>query len=113
MATGAYTDIELMVIKWLTKHKIPFETESPLMGGSFELGGAVVDILLRERRLVWRVMGEFWHGGIEKRGSDLIQRESLAAKGWVVVDLWGHDLETPDEVNQTLTKALRGEEMLR
>lgn len=111
MSTGVYTDIELIVIKWLEKHKIQFEAQSSLRGGFYTLGGAVVDFLLPARRLAWRIFGEYWHRGVTKEGSDTIQREMLGELGWVVVDLWSDDIE--NRLNETLTRALRGEEMLR
>lgn len=110
MVTEIGTDIEMMVLAWLNKRQIAYEFKSSLLGGFFELGGAVVDFLLRERGLAWRVMGEFWHRGVTKEGSDLIQKENLSAMGWTVVDLWSSDLE--DRLEETLTKALQGIEML-
>ncbi len=105
------TDIEELVLQWLDKRGIiDYEFQSSLMGGWYSLGGAVVDILFRERRLAWRIFGEYWHRGVVKSGQDLIQKEMLSELGWVVVDILSQDLETrPDE---TLIKALRGEEML-
>jgi len=107
------TDIEAIVAGWLTERKIDFEFQSSMLGGFYELGGAVVDFLLRDSGLAWRVSGEYWHRGIVPEGRDLIQRETLMAEGWVVVDIFGQSLETPDEVEATLTKALRGEEVLQ
>jgi len=109
MATGAYTDIELIVIKWLEKHKIPFEAQSSLMGGFYQLGGSVVDFIIGD--LAWRIQGEYWHRGVEKTGSDIIQKEQLTALGYTVVDLLADDLE--NRLDQTLNLALQGQEMLR
>ena len=112
MAEPILSDIELIVYNWLTKRKIVFEYGVSISGGVFELGGAKVDFLLPERNLVWRVMGEYWHREISTRGQDVIQRELLEGRGWTVVDIWSSDLEDPNRVNETLTRALRGEEML-
>jgi len=103
------TNIEALVVGWLNRHKIEYQFQTSLSGGFYELGGAVVDFLV-EPNLAWRVMGEYWHQGVEKSGSDVIQREMLEAEGWIVIDLWGDDLE--NRLNETLTKAIRGEQML-
>ncbi len=75
------------------------------------MGGTVVDFLFYDRGLAWRVQGEYFHKGVTKEGSDLIQREMLAELGWIVVDLFADDIT--ERTNETLTKALRGEEQLR
>ena len=104
------TDIETIVYGWLTKKGIVFQFATSLRGGFYQLGGAVVDFILPARMLAWRVMGEYYHRGVVKEGSDIIQKELLAELGYVVVDIWGDDIE--DRLEETLTKALRGEEVL-
>lgn len=111
MATVIGTDIELIVIGWLDRHKIVYEFQSSLMGGFFELGGAVVDILFRERGLAWRIFGEYYHKGVQKTGADIIQKENLSAMGLIVVDIWSSDIES--RLDETLSKALQGIEMLK
>lgn len=105
------TDIELLVLAWLDRHKIEYQFQSSLRGGWYALGGAVVDIILRERRLAWRIFGEFWHRGVEKQGSDVLQREMLTELGWVVVDIFSDDIE--NRLEETLRLALMGQEVLR
>jgi len=111
MTTELMTDLEALVMRWLEKRKIVYEFQSSLAGGYYSLGGAVVDFLLRARGLAWRVHSEYWHTGVEIEAHDLIQKELLSGLGWRVVDLWQDDLE--QRLNETLTKALRGEEMLK
>jgi|TARA_Y100000310_G_C20699531_1_gene828418 very-short-patch-repair endonuclease len=111
MATQVVTDIEAIVIEWLEQRKISYQFQTSLGGGIFELGGAVVDIILPDLRIAIRIHGEYWHQGIAQRGQDIAQRELLEGMGWVVVDIWGSDVE--NKLNETMTKALRGEEMLR
>jgi len=111
MTTQIASDLEIIVIGWLTQRNIVFEFQPSLRGGFYQLGGAVVDILLPARRLDWRIFGEFWHRGVEKEGSDTIQREMLMELGWVVVDLYSDDIE--NRLEETLTKALMGQEVLR
>lgn len=74
------------------------------------MGGAVVDFLITERMLAWRVMGEYWHRGVVPEARDVIQRENLMAMGWTVVDIWGEDIK--ERLSQTMRLALQGREML-
>lgn len=104
---------EQIVLNWLARHKITdFEFQSSQMGGHYELGGSVVDFLSTARGLAWRVQGTYWHSGVEKTGTDVVQRELLESQGWTVVDLWEQDLENPMKVDMVLQKALQGEEAL-
>ena len=111
MVTRIATDIELIVLNYLDRHKIAYQFQSSLAGGFFELGGAVVDILIPDRSLAWRIMGEYWHRGIVPEGKDVIQREMLTGLGYIVVDLQGNDIL--NRLEETMTKALQGIEMLR
>lgn len=103
------SDIERIAFNWLVRRGVDFQFQTSLMGGIFSLGGAVVDFIIG--LIVWRVMGTYWHQGVEKTGQDTIQKELLIAMGYTVVDIWAEDLENRAE--QTLTLALSGEEMLR
>jgi len=106
------SDIERIVLAWLDKRHIIYEFQSSQMGGRYELGGSIVDVLIHELNLAWRIHGDYWHKPIAKRATDEVQREILESQGWTVVDIWGSDLETPEEVNSTLEKALLGQEVL-
>lgn len=104
---------ERIVLAWLGKRGITdYDFQSSQLGGRFELGGSVVDFLFSERQLAWRVQGEYWHQGVEKTGTDAVQRELLESQGWIVVDIKEEDLSLPERANQTLEAALRGEEMI-
>ena len=103
------SDLEALVYNFLVRRNIPFDFQTSLAGGFYSLGGAVVDFIIRD--LAWRVMGEYFHKGVEKTGSDIIQREQLVAMGYTVVDLLADDLE--NRLNETLTLALQGQEMLK
>ena len=107
------SDIEIIVLNFLDKNNIVYEFQSSLMGGRFELGGLIADILIPDLQLAWRIHGDYWHRQIGKTGQDIIQRELLEAEGWTVVDLYGSDLLNPETREQTLIKALHGEEMLQ
>ena len=110
MTEQPMSDIETIVYNYLVRHKIPFQFATSLAGGFFELGGAVVDFLV-EPNLAWRVMGEYYHRGVTKEGSDLIQREMLEGLGYIVVNIWGDDIK--DRLEETMRLALQGEEMLK
>ena len=113
MNTQIASDIERIVLAWLDKRGIiDYEFQSSLMGGRYELGGSIVDILFPERLLAWRIQGDYWHRPIAKQATDDMQRELLESEGWTVVDIYGSDLETPEKVTETLEKALIGEETL-
>ena len=104
------TEPERIVMDYLNRHKIDYEFQTSLMGGWYALGGAVVDFLLPDRGLAWRIMGEYWHRGIEKRGSDLVQKEILEGEDWIVIDLWEDNIK--NRLEQTMRLALQGSEML-
>jgi len=112
MNTQIASDLERIVLSWLDKRKIIYDFQSSQMGGRFELGGSIVDVLIPDLQLAWRIQGDYFHKPIAKQATDDIQRELLEGQGWIVVDVWGKDLDTPEKVNDTLTKALRGEETL-
>ena len=109
-AEQTYTVPEGIVLEWLDRRKIPFQFQTSLSGGFFALGDAVVDFIVKEN-LAWRIMGEYWHQGIEKEGSNLIQREMLTGLGYTTVALLEDDLMNRSE--ETLIKALQGIEILR
>jgi len=105
------SDIEQIVLNWLDRHGIiDYSFQSSQMGGRYELGGSVVDVIFPERNLAWRIQGDYFHKPINKRATDAVQREILESQGWQVVDLWGSDIE--NNLEETMQKALRGEEML-
>lgn len=109
-AEQTYTVPEGIVLEWLDHRKIPYQFQTSLGGGFFALGDAVVDFIV-EGSLAWRVSGEYRHTGVTKEGSNLIQREMLTGLGFVVIDLWENDIM--ERLEETLTKALQGQEMLR
>ena len=112
MTTGIFTDIEQIVNDWLVKNKVNFTPQASYGGGRFELGGAIADFTLDELGIILRVHGEYWHKGVEKEGTDAIQQEIFESQGWQVVNIWGSTLDTPARIEETLSKALIGEEML-
>lgn len=111
MANLVASDLEMIVLRWLDRNNIVYDFQTSLAGGHYELGGAVVDFIIPDRMLAWRVMGEYYHKGVEKTGSDQIQREMLTELGYTVVDLLAIDLQTKPE--ETLRLALQGQEVLR
>ncbi|KKL12247.1 hypothetical protein LCGC14_2537680 [marine sediment metagenome] len=104
------SDIELIVIRWLERRKIAFKFQTSFAGGFTELGGAVIDITIGDLRLAWRINGEYWHRGVVPEGKAALQKEAIEADGYIVVDLEEQDIK--ERTNETLTKALLGQEML-
>lgn len=101
------SELEKKVYNWLTKNKIPFTTQQPMFGIAGEVGSAVVDFILTERNIVLRVMGSYYHSGLEAKARDEFGKEQLVNKGYVVVDLHEENL-TDDNIKNTMQKALEG-----
>ena len=97
---------------WLVKNNIPFDTERTFLAGAGELGSAKVDFVIPDRNLLLRVMGSYWHSGLEAKARDELSKERLMAQGYIVVDLWEETL-TDERIDHTMQLALRGEEVLR
>ena len=112
MNTLIFSDLEAIVYNWLTKHSIEFSFQSSMMGGRYESGGAIADFTIYELNLILRIQGDYFHTQINKQATDSVQRELLEAQGWTVIDIYGSDLESPEEINTTMEKAVRGEEVL-
>ena len=110
MATAVMSDIEEIVFQWLTRRNIEFSFQTSLGGGFFELGGSVIDFLIPDGNLAWRVQGEYFHRGVVAEGRDNIQKEVLTGLGFTVVDIWGDDIR--DRLDETMRLALQGREIL-
>jgi len=102
---------EQAVANWLDKHGIPFTVQDPIAGGTMELGGMVVDFRLTMSRIIIRVMGVYWHQGLEASGRDIMGEEVLRAKGYIVVDLWEDDINT--RLDYVMRLAVQGVEIPR
>ena len=105
------SDIEMIVMGYLDRRNIEYQFQTSLSGGFFETGGAVVDFLIPDGMLAWRVMGEYWHQGVKPEGRDIMQKEMLMGKGYTVVDIWGEDVQ--NRLDETMRLALQGQNMLR
>jgi len=89
---------EMCAYDWLQSRHFTFSMEDVMLGGRREPGGAVVDFLIYDITpagyYIWRVMGDYWHGGLERSSKDEIQKVRLEAMkiGGIpivaVVDLW-------------------------
>lgn len=103
---------EKKVANWLLNRKVPFDVQEPMLGGRTELGGLVVDFVITDRMIIIRVQGTYWHRTLEANARDELGRENLVQLGYAVVDVWEDNL-SDDEIELTMTKALRGEERFR
>ena len=106
------SSLEKKVWDWLVKNNISFDTERTFLEASGELGSAKVDFVIPDRNLLLRVMGSYWHSGLEAKARDELSKERLMGEGWIVVDLWEPDL-TDEKIEGTMRKAIRGEEVVR
>ena len=106
------SSLEKKVVDWLTKNNVLFSSQEPMFGGSRELGGAIVDIVLTERSIVLRILGSYWHSGLESKARDTLGKERLMGAGYMVVDLHEENL-TDEKIDNTMRLALQGQEALR
>ena len=104
-------NLERIVYNWLIKHSILFTAQAPMFGGAGELGSAIVDFILTERNVAIRVMGGYWHSGLETNARDLLGKEKLAEVGYTVVDVREENL-TAGKINNTMELAITGQEAL-
>ena len=81
------------------------------MFGAGELGSATVDFILTARNIALRVMGTFWHSGLETNARDLLGREKLTEAGYTVVDVWEDDINR--NLDAVMELAIQGQEMLK
>ena len=104
-------NLEKIIYGWLIKHSILFTTQAPMFGGAGELGSAIVDFILTERNIVLRIMGGYWHTGLEVNARDLLGREKLTEAGYTVVDVWEDDINR--NLDAVMELAIAGQEMLK
>jgi hypothetical protein len=102
------SDLEAKVYMWLSKKGIPFDFQTQLIGlrGVRELGDALVDFLLPENNILLRVMGEYFHTGVNVEARDVVQKERLQGMGYMVIDLLESDLT--DRFEYTMQQAVQG-----
>ena len=105
------SELEKKVYDWLTKNKIPFETQETMFGPKFELGSATVDFILPLQNIALRVMGSYYHSSQESRARDELGKERLVNAGYIVIDIWEESL-SDDNLEHTMRLAIRGEEAL-
>ena len=89
---------EQVVFGYLIKagfvYNIDFTFQSSQLGGRRETGGQVADFILTNYlpQRVIRVQGDYWHSGSKREAKDLISKMALTARGFVVFDLFEHDI---------------------
>jgi G:T-mismatch repair DNA endonuclease (very short patch repair protein) len=103
---------EKRVWDWLIYNEIPFLPQEKMWGGTLEVGGAIIDFILTQVSIAIRVMGTYWHRGLIPQARDLLGKEKLIEAGYQVVDIWEENL-TDDEIDYTMEKAIKGEEIPR
>lgn len=106
------SNLERKVWDWLVKNNVPFDTQQTMFGMQGDLGSATIDFIIIGRNLVLRVMGSYFHSGLESQARDEFGKERLMGKGYLVVDLHEENL-TDERIENTMTLALQGREALR
>ena len=107
------TEPERKVWDWLARHNINFDTQYriPELGMTGERGSAIVDFIIRERNLVIRVQGSYWHRTLEGKSRDNLSRERMTGAGYQVVDILPENLSV-EKIDDTMKLALQGQEAL-
>ena len=103
-------NLERIVYHWLIKKNILFTTQVPMFGAG-ELGSATVDFILTARNIVLRIMGGYWHSGLETNARDLLGKEKLVEVGYTVVDVREENL-IAGKIDSTMELAISGQEAL-
>jgi len=106
------SDLERKVWDWLVKNNIPFDTQQTMFGMQGDLGSATIDFIIIGRNLVLRVMGSYFHSGLESQARDEFGKERLMGKGYIVVDLLEANL-SDERIDHTMRLALQGQEVLK
>jgi len=106
------SNLERKVWDWLVKNKIPFDTEQTMLAPAREMGSAIVDFILPDRNIILRVMGSYWHSTLESKARDEFAKERLLNQGYIVIDLHEKNL-TDEKIEETMRKAIEGQEALR
>jgi very-short-patch-repair endonuclease len=102
--------VEILVAIWLVKHDILFVTQEKYFGGTTIPGGAVVDFVLPDRRIIIRVQS-YWHLMAEAVARDELQKIKLTADGFTVVDVWEEALLK--NVDYVMREAVEGREVAK
>lgn len=88
---------ERIIWKWLLDKDYLFVGQYAESGGNMVVGGAVVDFLVYDiagKPTAMRIMGDYWHGPKfpQRQARDDEQYYRLVSMGYLVVDLWEHDI---------------------
>lgn len=106
------SSLEKKVWTWLVRNNIQFETERVMLAEARELGSAIVDFVIPDKNLILRVMGSYYHSGLEAKARDEFSKERLMNQGYIVIDLWEENLSAA-RIENTMRLALQGQESLR
>lgn len=104
---------ERIVWKWLIDRQYRFIMQRSEFGGALVLGGAVVDFVVYDlagQPVALRVQGDYWHGPKfpDRQARDDEHYHRLTAMGYLVVDLWEHDIYNA-VLHKRLTAYILGE----
>ena len=99
---------ERLVFGWLIIHKIPFLYQESLLGGRAP-GGLVVDftLFMYYPPIAIRVMG-YYHADKQQIYKDDVQAQALMDLGFIIEDVWEHEVSTVEDLNFRMTDILYG-----
>lgn len=87
---------ERIILKWLERRGYLYRVQVAELGGARSLGGMSLDFVvygLAGLPVVLRVQGTYWHGPLMDRTAlDDEQAGRLRLNGYLVVDLWEHEI---------------------
>ena len=87
---------ERIIWKWLENSGHLYEVQTAMFGGRRIAGGMLLDFYIYDLgpKIALRVQGDYWHGPMRlgQKARDDQQAFRLRARGFLVVDLWEHDI---------------------
>ena len=91
---------EFLTLKKKQREGLDFLYQNPIFGGRTSFGGYVADFVFPQRKQIWNVLGLRWHLlHTEDRARDLVAKQMLTSRGYLVLSLWEDSLLTsPDHV---------------
>jgi hypothetical protein len=83
-----------LALAWLGYLPAMAQAQISADGGRLRVGGAVVDwlLFLGGQIIAIRVQGTYWHSQPGRKLRDVVQYDRLHAKGYLVSDIWEHDI---------------------
>lgn len=85
------TSIERKVCEQLSKYKIHFNTQEPILGGRYFL-----DIVLYEYNIAIECNGDYWHKLPDRVERDKRLEEDIKKTPYTLITIWEHEIKDED-----------------